>query len=105
VHAMSTFALLTWTITFVLVAIGFVANMALYHKGAFKRRSLERIRRLEPVTLSREIAHAEQDYYLSVGVNQRRWDAYSLRLLRMFICSAIVVGLIFVGLILYAFPH
>ncbi len=103
---MSTFALLAWTITFVLVVIGFVANMALYHKGAFKRRSLERIRRLEPVTLSREIAaHAERDYYLSVGVNQRPWDAYSLRLLRMFICSAIVVSLIFVGLILYALPH
>jgi hypothetical protein len=105
VHAMSTFALLAWAITFVLVVIGFVANLALYYKGAFKSRSHGRAQRLEPITLSREITRNEADYYLSVGVNRRPWNAYSLRLLRIFICSAILVSLFFVGLILYALPH
>jgi hypothetical protein len=102
---MSTFALLAWAMTFILVVIGFVAHLVLYHRGAFKPGLQGRARRLEPMTLSREITRNEADYYLSVGVNQRPWDAYSLRLLRMFICSAILVSLFFVGLILYAFPH
>jgi len=105
VHAMSTFALLAWAMTFVLVVIGVVANLVLYHKGAFKPGLQERVQRLEPMTLSREITRNEADYYLSVGVNRRPWDAYSLRLLRLFICSAILVSLFFVGLILYALPH
>jgi hypothetical protein len=105
VHAMSTFVLLAWAMTFVVIVIGVVANLTLYHRGAFKPGLQERAQRLEPVTLSREITRNEADYYLSVGVNQRPWDAYSLRLLRMFICSAILVSLFFVGLILYAFPH
>ncbi|WP_220206794.1 hypothetical protein [Reticulibacter mediterranei] len=102
---MSTFAWLTWAMTGILVVIGFVTHLVLYHKGAFKTGLQERVQRLAPMTLSREITRNETDYYLSVGVNQRPWDSYSLRLLRMFICSAILVSLFFIGLILYAFPH
>ena len=105
VHAMSTFALLTWAMTFVVIVIGFVAHLTLYHRGAFKPGLQRRVQRLEPMTLSREITRNEADYYLSVGVNQHPWNAYSRRFLRMFICSAILVSLFFVGLILYAYPH
>jgi hypothetical protein len=105
VHAMSTFALLAWAITFVVIVIGFVANLTLYHRGAFKPGLQERGQRLEPMTLSREITRNEEDYYMSVGVNRHPWDAYSRRILRMFIGSAILVSLFFVVLILWALPH
>lgn len=102
---MSTIALLAWTITFVLVVIGFVANLTLYQRGAFQAGLQKRVRRLETMILSREITRNEEEDYLYVGVSTRPWNEYSFRFLRMFIGSAILVSLFFVGLLIHAFPH
>jgi len=101
---MGTIALLVWVIALVGVVVGVVANVALYLKGAFKTGSLYMVRRLEPVTLSRETEGAERDFYMSLGATGRPMDAYIRRILKLFICSILLVSL-FVALLIYAAPH
>jgi hypothetical protein len=101
---MGTIALLAWAIALVCVAIGVVVNVALYLKGAFKPGSLYIMRRLEPATLSRETDGAERDFYMSLGATGRPMDAYVRRIIKIFICSILLVSL-FVALLIYTAPH
>jgi hypothetical protein len=101
---MGTIAWFTWVVALVCVVIGVVVNVALYLKGAFKSGSLYTVRRLEPVTLSREAGEAERDFYMSLGATGRPMDAYVLRALKLFICSVLLVSL-FVALLIYAAPR
>ncbi len=100
---MSTIALFVWVIAFVCVGAGVVANVALYIKGAFKAGPFM-MRRLEPVTLSREAKEAERDFYMSLGATGRPPDAYILRAIKVFICSVFLVSL-FMALLIYAAPR
>jgi hypothetical protein len=97
---MSTIALFVLVMAFVCVGAGVVANVALYLKGAFKAGPFMG-RRLEPVTLSREV---EQDFYMGLGATGRPIDAYILRVIKVFICSVLLASL-FVALLIYAAPR
>ncbi len=102
---MGTIALLAWVIALVCVAIGVVVNVAFFYlKGAFKPGSLYIMRRLEPATLSRETDGAERDFYMSLGATGRPMDVYVRRILKIFICSILLVSL-FLALLIYTVPH
>lgn len=95
----TTFALLFWVIALLSVIIGVIVSVILYVKGAFKSGHGGR-ERLESVTLSREAAEAERDFAMSRGATGRPMDAYSLRMLRMFIFMVMGVALFFIALVI-----
>lgn len=100
---MGTIAFFAWMIAFVCVGAGVVVNVALYLKGAFKSGPFM-VRRLEPVTLSREAKEAERDFYMALGSTGRPLDAYILRVIKVFICSALLASLL-IALLIYAVPR